>query len=588
MLGALSGYWWRGARLVTPPPEAPQQAVAGGAVPEPPALEPTASGPAPLVSAPSTAGAPAAEQGAAPAPFAEPVRLSITARRGGKVRQTDGVVVGREALIVVPLPSLVNLSKVSVAYQRENFPVAAVVAIDAAAELALLDAGLAGRVQPLPLAPDGAVYLGRRVATGLRNRRIGGYVDSSAEPRPGGGYRHRLLLDAQPGSGLMPLLSEDGTELIGLAIADRRRRQVEAIDAASVHRLLEARAAFAPLSPAELETAYFTTTVAGQLIRLREAVKARQWDLAVRLGEALYYSGHGDDAQVRKALNGSYAESARRAARSREIDQATAILARADALLGPDPDRLLLSVYVLQRAQQPRAALEKLMTGLEQGMSNDQLRTVLRKHTQGLLSGSGLSLADKIMLLNRAAALDPAEYRYQVDLGRQLAHARRYGEALAAFNSAVLLNPAIADELADEMLRAEQRSAMPGRTLVPLRSDGASLYAQVELNGGAGYFDFVVDTGASVMTLSEATAAAIGVDMRADGPRMRLKTAGNYVTGRMVTLDSVAVGGATVPKVKAVVLDGDPGFAGLLGLSYLKHFDVAIDQEAREMLLTPR
>ncbi len=90
---------------------------------------------------------------------------------------------------------------------------------------------------------------------------------------------------------------------------------------------------------------------------------------------------------------------------------------------------------------------------------------------------------------------------------------------------------------------------------------------------------FVVDTGASLMTVSESFAAALGVQS-AKLPKVDVVMAdGRKVEARSMSLQSVRVGDAHVDNVRAVVLPETPaaGIDGLLGMAFLRHFSVHLD-----------
>lgn len=83
---------------------------------------------------------------------------------------------------------------------------------------------------------------------------------------------------------------------------------------------------------------------------------------------------------------------------------------------------------------------------------------------------------------------------------------------------------------------------------------------------------FMVDTGASVVALSQAEADRIGLDYKR-GARGTTQTANGPVPVHQVTLTSVRVGGTEVYQVPAVVLPEQMPFV-LLGNSFLSRFQM--------------
>ena len=84
---------------------------------------------------------------------------------------------------------------------------------------------------------------------------------------------------------------------------------------------------------------------------------------------------------------------------------------------------------------------------------------------------------------------------------------------------------------------------------------------------------FLVDTGATYVTMSGAHAAQIGIDYR-EGIKSFARTAAATVPVWQVTLDNVSIGGIKVPNVAATVIEGSQPHDVLLGNSFLKYTDL--------------
>jgi clan AA aspartic protease (TIGR02281 family) len=84
---------------------------------------------------------------------------------------------------------------------------------------------------------------------------------------------------------------------------------------------------------------------------------------------------------------------------------------------------------------------------------------------------------------------------------------------------------------------------------------------------------FVVDTGASYVTLARAFADRLKLDL-SRAPKVVLQTANGSRTGEVVMLEKVEVQGVSAARVPAVVVDDLGGPDGLLGLSFLSRFDL--------------
>ena len=91
---------------------------------------------------------------------------------------------------------------------------------------------------------------------------------------------------------------------------------------------------------------------------------------------------------------------------------------------------------------------------------------------------------------------------------------------------------------------------------------------QVEARVEGRFVDFIVDTGASLVVLREATAAQVGIR-----PQPRDYTAAVTANGKIMaaraTIERIEVGGITVYDVPAMVLPDEALAKNLLGVSFL-------------------
>lgn len=94
------------------------------------------------------------------------------------------------------------------------------------------------------------------------------------------------------------------------------------------------------------------------------------------------------------------------------------------------------------------------------------------------------------------------------------------------------------------------------------------------INGMAVYF--LVDTGATFVSMSHQEAERLGIDYRGGIP-ITMNTANGLAKGYQVTLSSVSVGNIVVNNVTAVVHAGGFAMDLLLGNSYLSKIDLKID-----------
>lgn len=121
------------------------------------------------------------------------------------------------------------------------------------------------------------------------------------------------------------------------------------------------------------------------------------------------------------------------------------------------------------------------------------------------------------------------------------------------------------------------------RASVTLSADGRGHFITEGMVNGAPV-RFVIDTGATLVSLSQAEARRLGIDA-SGGQQVNLATANGSVSARRLTLRSVRVGSINVSNVDAVVVD-NLNMPALLGMSFLNRMDMR--REGQIMTLTLR
>ena len=93
---------------------------------------------------------------------------------------------------------------------------------------------------------------------------------------------------------------------------------------------------------------------------------------------------------------------------------------------------------------------------------------------------------------------------------------------------------------------------------------------------------FLIDTGATTVALPLDIARQLDLPLRPGGLS---QTANGTVQTWSTLLDSVGLGGLTANDVRAVVLPNMPGDQVLLGMNYLRHFEII--QRDNTLILRP-
>ncbi len=109
------------------------------------------------------------------------------------------------------------------------------------------------------------------------------------------------------------------------------------------------------------------------------------------------------------------------------------------------------------------------------------------------------------------------------------------------------------------------------------------LVADGDVNGMSVHF--VVDTGATLVTLPAREASRLGLDYR-NGQKTMISTANGEMTAYRLKLDTVRVGEMAVHDVDAVITENNNLPTALLGMSFLNR--VNMKREGTTMTLTKR
>jgi aspartyl protease family protein len=104
-----------------------------------------------------------------------------------------------------------------------------------------------------------------------------------------------------------------------------------------------------------------------------------------------------------------------------------------------------------------------------------------------------------------------------------------------------------------------------------------------QINGGS--VRFLVDTGATAVSLSASDASRLGIDYRKGQPAL-MGTANGSAVAYRVRLDTVRVGDIVVNNVDAAVLEGNQMPFVLLGMSFLNRMEMK--REGQTMVLIRR
>jgi clan AA aspartic protease (TIGR02281 family) len=146
----------------------------------------------------------------------------------------------------------------------------------------------------------------------------------------------------------------------------------------------------------------------------------------------------------------------------------------------------------------------------------------------------------------------------------------------------------LSDKVRNLQTQISELKAQEGKIVINFTPGTRQIPLTAILNGNASQ-KFIVDTGASLVTIPRSTAEELGLEVDGGNPVRKVYTAGGVKYAPEVTLYSITVEGWEVNDLKALVLDlPNQSEWGLLGMNYLRRFRMDINTESGVLLLEPR
>jgi clan AA aspartic protease (TIGR02281 family) len=172
--------------------------------------------------------------------------------------------------------------------------------------------------------------------------------------------------------------------------------------------------------------------------------------------------------------------------------------------------------------------------------------------------------------------------------GVKLALAENDWATAEALLSAREYPPAFMDRVRSFQAQISELKGQQGKIVIRFTPGTRQIPVTADLNQGTAQ-DFIVDTGASMVTIPYSTAADLGIVITVRNPRRKVFTASGEIYAPEVVLDSITVDGYETANVKALVLDlPDQPDLGLLGLNYLRRFRMDLNTDNGTLLLAPK
>jgi clan AA aspartic protease (TIGR02281 family) len=228
---------------------------------------------------------------------------------------------------------------------------------------------------------------------------------------------------------------------------------------------------------------------------------------------------------------------------------------------------------VAPKNDQERAQLNELHSGLYQSWLNELLESGDTQAGWQAYARGEQQLPDDLNVYLFGVKLALSENDWET--AERLLAAKEYPPALS---NEVRGLQSVISELKGMESKIVIRFA-PGTRQIPVT---ASLNQEVAQ-------DFVVDTGASMVTIPFSTVRTLGIVISVRNPRRKVYTASGELFAPEIVLDSIMLEGYEVNNVKALVMDlpNQPN-VGLLGLNFLRRFRMDLNTDEGLLMLAPK
>jgi len=521
------------------------------------------------------------------------VRIEVSDATDGSIHRALGVVTAHDYTLILPLPVVKNASDGSLLNSRRHrFPLQEVIGENIVYGIVAVKSELSSGITLQISDEPGALYLGREFTALADGDATSGWVDSLSFKKPNGAttYLAKLQRPMEWQGGAM--IDPQSRALIGIAMAATNDPTIyEVIDTVAIQELMGSIPGKTPLTLAEYSKYYHEQTPEGMLEKFQMLVNAEKWSEAIHLSDDLLLRYPDIKTRITTPLEKAYLSLIRASLDNNDIDGALALLDDARQKFDESAQRLLLHAEISERLGDLQGVRDFLFKAIKVDASlKDTVMPRIRRLVLMEINEQEQRLPADAMInrLKNEIVADPDYAVYYSLLGKQYFQLGDYREAVLNLENAVRLDAAIGQELSSMITIAHQRIDTPGLVEVPLFSSGNVYYVLARLNGLPRQFRFMIDTGATFSAVSNDVAKLLGILLPDNSAVLTLSTANGVIQAPLRKLKSVELDGAVVKDVDVVILESMNNFDGLIGLSYLNHFDVDINQSEQKLMLVRR
>jgi clan AA aspartic protease (TIGR02281 family) len=233
------------------------------------------------------------------------------------------------------------------------------------------------------------------------------------------------------------------------------------------------------------------------------------------------------------------------------------------------------------------ALLEEALFWSPEGAFTEALEGVYHKQSLQLLrtlaeTGAVEEMQQRLAQLAERFDDSAAIYLYRVEAALLAGDTVLARELLAA----VSYPESLQDRAAALGARIDEATALAEGILIPFTPGSGAILTEARLNGLLSQ-PFLVDTGATLTTIPTATADRLGLSSGSARHR-QVNTVGGVVTAWETRLESIVLEDTVVTDLTVLVVDiPDTPELGLLGMNFIRNFEVDLDNQKGELVLRP-
>ena len=156
--------------------------------------------------------------------------------------------------------------------------------------------------------------------------------------------------------------------------------------------------------------------------------------------------------------------------------------------------------------------------------------------------------------------------------------------AIGLLTVADLTRKATRSDAAVLMRTKPQLQIQGAEIVVPMQDDG-HFWVRAQINDSQQ--DFMIDTGASYVSLTRSAARDAGISPRADIPALPMETANGTMVARIGTADRFAFGSLDLRGIEVVIAPDDGGKINVIGMNLLSQL-ASWHVEGRKLRMIPK